>query len=391
MRALTLLALFAFGSPARADWFTVDVSDPNADFQDLQVAIDSVPDGSTLLIRGTHWSYAGFVLAGRNLALVGDTADAYVFSDGACDEVPTLQVLGGSSIRLRSLKIEGSLNIEVEPASPAICVDSSTLVADQCTLLGGDADSYDLPSRGADACEVRRAYCAFTSCLIEGGVGGDSWWVSDWDAYTGYGGCGIDAWDSTVVLKDCTVNGGDAGKMRFFYEFDGTGSVTTGDGGDAVSGEAIYYAHSSFTAGIRGVAIWDNGDQYDGDDSEFHYGRDGQVGTNPELELPDTLSLWEWSFFIGSDAVIEGTGTPRGLHWVFYGFESMPPIDTTSGLFFMPPPYRIVRVRASTGGSWLLESEIPFDYNLVGISMYFQAFDLAANQLSCLEAGVIGS
>ena len=393
MRALTLLALLVFASSARADWFTVDASDPNADFQDLQVAIDGVPDGSVLLLIGKfHASETSgpFVIIDKSLTLVGER-DAEISNQYWVFEPAVRIAAPADRVTLRSIAIFGLDSQGYDVGTPALCVTGcSSLLVDQCKLVGGPGENDDAYNRdagpgvwlGGDGVSV------FTSCEIVGGdadtsdYGGDPNWVDGFHMQRP--GPALDCHSERVVLKDCTVRGGNANDFYNTKWWDGETDLYVRPGGDCIDGISPFYAHCTFSPGQGGT--W-----WEVDLSIIDQETEGETGIDPSRELPDTLSLWEWSFFIGSDAVIEGTGTPRGLHWLFYGFESMPPIDTASGWFFMPPPYRIVRVRASTGGSWLLESEIPFDYNLVGIPMYFQAFDLAANQLSCLEAGVIGS
>jgi hypothetical protein len=101
-----LLASFAIAAAASAQTFVVDAANgPGANFTDLQVAIDTVPDGSILSIR--PGSYVQAHIDGKSLSLLAD-GSGVLLGAASMPGVPPIDVrnLGASqAVTLRGLSI----------------------------------------------------------------------------------------------------------------------------------------------------------------------------------------------------------------------------------------------------------------------------------------------
>jgi hypothetical protein len=144
------LLIISFASPTPAQQtsatFTVAaVPDPSADFQDLQVAIDSVPEGSTLiLLPGHHDNLADFfVIDGKSLQLMG--TDPFGFAPTSA-RLEVRNIAQGQEVRLYGLRsgqqvddVTGLAQLWAHDCAGDLYVQSCDLHAPDSFLLGSRA------------------------------------------------------------------------------------------------------------------------------------------------------------------------------------------------------------------------------------------------------------
>lgn len=256
-----LLALAAFHAPALAgDVWTVD-DDPSADFQSLQVAVESVADGDVLLV-GTG-SYPPFALQGKGLTIVADTgADARIQG--------TIQVLNlpaNSSVFLRNLRTgspeghglsvrqcQGPVHIEgcqftgrnlddgtFDVYSGAFVAGSSQVLFHDCELIGSfgiGVTQFGIPGSAGHGAYVLNSSVTLTASELRGQWGGSAFPGEGSDG--GTGGHGLRLVGSQVSVEGCTLIGGAGGDGDAdFQPFGGKSCGDGGDGGDAIRLDSI--------------------------------------------------------------------------------------------------------------------------------------------------------
>ena len=324
LSAVCIAVVLAITPATLAQTFTVDANDPSADYQSLDLAVQSVPSGSTLLLRSDFAENGGNIqyTLDRDLTLLGDGPDGNrvtVFGEMWLSGPDDMEVLS-SKVNWDSSR---SLNIgTLVPFSIR-----SFLQVEDCVVTTGT--EWGIPSRGPAFEGVQ----ILKNCVLVGGE--PSFPVIEQSA------------DGMLILQGCTV-------------------VHT-DG----SGESAVFIEN-------GIAYWT--------DCQFV----GEVNGTIEETLA-TLALDPDGLRLGQRASLTATGTPFGPSFLFtaLGFPAEP-VDTSAGPYFLhsSAPW-ITRVSYDASGQWTLESDLPTDPALAGIQLTFQSWDLVANLLSGLEAGII--
>lgn len=199
MNSLALLAslFLGWGTPApsqpNAPVFTVAPSpDSTADFDDLQVAIDSVPDGSTLILEPGHHDNLEdfFVIDGKSLTLIGRE----LYADPASARLMVRNLSSDQSVYVRGLisKTTGGGIQNKAVLHAENCLGS--LFAEDCFFDGTSGAS--LPS--ATALRVADVGLSqFVRCEVDPGA-------------NYFGGAGGSAWisgASNAVFYDCAFTG----------------------------------------------------------------------------------------------------------------------------------------------------------------------------------------
>ncbi len=204
-------SLFAQGGPI----YIVDAAGgPGTNYTDVQTAVVAVPDGSTLLVRpGT---YSTLVINGKGITILAETSFALgstsafgqilliqntqahqrvlvrglinaafpqgelvrvsnaagpVTLDGANQTIgiwfggPLLTVTNSPQVNVRNWTIQGS------ESQPACGITNSSVVFEQCTLIGGAAAPSKLGGPGRPAVSANNSYVEFVHTSVLGGQG----------------------------------------------------------------------------------------------------------------------------------------------------------------------------------------------------------------------------
>jgi len=241
---LPILAALAVPSFAQAQTFEVP-----GDYADLQVALDAVPAGATILVHGGNWETLRIE---KPVTLVGDSfATLWGGGDGPENTAPiTLDGPGAGSVVLRSLSIgAGAYSPFYSTTEPAIqgggfdalFVHDSQVDAPIWQFVyntirpGGDAIRTTVPLLWIEESTVR---------------GGDT--VADQtDEHTQgfHAGHGIIA-SGTVVLIDSNVQGG-RGEFTIVHQDPACGGACPdGDGGNGIECDVLLRAGSSVSGGF---------------------------------------------------------------------------------------------------------------------------------------------
>lgn len=178
---------------------TVVVDDepgPGVDFTNLQVAIDAVPSGATIVLApGFH--AGGFAIDGKALRIEG-TGDAQVLGLGVVRNLAADQAVAISDLTVTH--VERSLSSLAGTLHVLDCA-GTVLVRDVRVDAVFRAQELDMVPSEEDSILVRNAgHVLFVRCELQGGEG-----LVQFDAM---GGTGLLAVDSQVALAGCRVTGG---------------------------------------------------------------------------------------------------------------------------------------------------------------------------------------
>jgi hypothetical protein len=154
--------------------------------------------------------------------------------------------------------------------------------------------------------------------------------------------------DAVAVVKDCTIE-----------------SVDPVDAGFVVG--QLYYASTTFLGNLT------------------------EYGNGVATELDATLEVSESTFRVGKAATVSGKASGAALLLLSLTGVSEPLDLGTGAPLLLSFPLLIFQVVADGLGTWSLSGDIPDDIAFVGVSAYFQQFDLRLGALSCVDAAVIGS
>jgi hypothetical protein len=277
MRALASFgcALALLSGSAEAQGNVWVVGGANADFQEIQAAVDAAGEGDVLLIRSKL--YAPVTIDGKSLSLIADTG-ADVRIQQLTDTAPGLCVRNlaeGQSLFARGLEVWGKPALELEslqgnaliedsvitgspsivqfgagsPVGKGAVVQDSASVAFTRTTLGGGGvwsffDTAQSPIAGAVALDVEASAVHLYESAVQGGMG------SETDGFTGSGGNGgraVELEGSLAFVGGSTIRGGSGGSNLFFPACDFAGF---GGDGIAVSADSqLFFLDSTIQGG----------------------------------------------------------------------------------------------------------------------------------------------
>lgn len=238
---LGLVASLLAPSLLHADVLTVDTGGGDADFINLQAAVNAAEEGDTLLISGPFGGMA--FVTGKSLDLVGVADENGRPRVGAV----TVQLLGpGQTVRIRGLDIVGT-NTTLLPYPGVLARDcAGSLLVQDCSIDG---------LRPGVLLE-RTARTVVSRCTITSGTG----FQTPFELIGA--GDGVTAIDSSLVVQGCSILGGIGMHARpgfidpLLDPSDGghggvglrvvrssvfvvRSSVQGGDGGDGFTGEGL--------------------------------------------------------------------------------------------------------------------------------------------------------
>jgi hypothetical protein len=249
MRALvpSLLALALLAGSPSAQGKVWVVGPVNADFPQIQPAIDAASDGDVILIRSWSVPYATAAIDGKSLSLIADT-DAEVRLGGGLTTGTGLRVrnLGpGQSFFARGLAMWGRPALELDS-------DQGDVLFEDCQINGlyWSYENLAMPSvvlEPADGAWIRDcASVAFSRCSFTGG-----WQFLLFGPPPSplEGGRGIEAVNSGVHLYESEVAAGSGS------HFDSQFTFVPGDGGNGINleGSLLFSGGSSIRGGHGGV------------------------------------------------------------------------------------------------------------------------------------------
>jgi hypothetical protein len=383
------LCLAASTSAAPAQTYVVDASG-SGDFSDLQVALDSVPDGSTLIVFGGWFgakitrsvTMVGASDASGNKASIGGMIwgggsgpnGAAVIVNAATDAIVTLsnlsidpgfwdaQVHGIDVISVGFLVIRNcSVTAErqtlwdydgscSQPAHALFVENDATLIAVYGSSLYG--------VQGTTETNIDENNQSVRDVIV-GGLGGDAIHAPD---------------VTTIIVSESSLFGGDGG-VADWGTGDGSGGhapteLRGGDGGNAVTGAAFISAVQLNPGHSGGYTFrdtdWGNGE----------LGSDGVDATNGDTDLGDRLAISGTPEPAGS-LTITGSGFSAyraGL--IFLSTSLGNPAHLRQGTWFLGFPWFFAgAVPTDVGGGFTVSGTLPNDPAIVGLSISLQVAD----------------
>src|SRR5688572_21483645 len=295
LRRIAWVAAMLVNPAANAQVFVVDRAG-GGDFTDLQVALDTVFNGATLVLRGRFAIDGGSFLVTKSVQLVGEPG-AYVEAghrDGAfIIDAP------GKRVVISTLEILGERHNVADGADGVLIENDATVILDHCDVRGGsvqDITSCEIATGAGDGVRVSGScgfllvqYCvlAGTTATDQGGFGCACTYIQGCN-----GGDGLNCEASAVTVVVESVVSGGAGSDANWICTDGCAPddwVEAGDGGTGLRGNA-FVSNSSFTGGKGGN--YDE-DFYAGDcaDPWGVDGIDGEDVTGSITDLPAKLAV----------------------------------------------------------------------------------------------------
>jgi hypothetical protein len=392
--ALVAAALTA-SRPAAADDRRSFVVDPSGteDFSDLQTALDTVPAGSRLLVKGTWTDYRTWIR--KSVTILGltlqssewyyewESDDALLEIDAGADADVTLV---GLTMKLgRAYDQEGTRGIHVRSARNVVLSASTitcgSVVNDYCETYRRNGDGIVVDSA---------ASLAVLSSTVTGGGPG---WPLVFDCRCFCGDCVgprgghallVQGSIGTLLIEESVLTGGGGGDVDYWCGYcgddEGAGvPVTGGDGGSAVvhPGGVTYVANSLLTGGAAGHGL----DLQCDPDSD----REGQPGADVVGARADLVAaLTTTAAVLGRRMEMDGRGfAPDRPCLLFSSFSIGTPLRTRPGPFLLAWPFTFLGVIPSdAGGSFHLEGTLPDDRAFEGVPIVFQATDL----IDCISA-----
>lgn len=342
--------------------------DGSGDYVDLQVALDSEPEGSAFVVHGTHQ----FITINKSAQILGVAGAEIKGVHGSDPEgfVVKIDADPTDDVVLTGLTICGFEPLYV--SWNGIQVDSvGSLTLDQCTVAGGatvDGDCSQNPFHGHGILDLSGGALTVSRSSIHGGDGA---WISDgdcclFDLEGSPGGVGISATGS-ILLIDSVVQGGAGGDVVWSCPAGPPITLDAGDGGHAVLGD-VYQSSSTMIPGQGGHFLYNGFDWGIGTD-----GADGLPVVGHVSDLPDQLLLSPTG--IGSGFDLQVTGFPPSTSvLVLVGFGAIDPISLGGrGLWFLQRLLFVLPLPVDSMGLARLQGTIPTDVRLIGDTLRFQA------------------
>jgi hypothetical protein len=382
------LASLGFGAAsATAGTWTVN-PDGSADFTSLQVAVDTVPDGSTLLASGLFDE--GLWIHGKSIRIVStsppdgtwvlgplwggwlivvEDAD-WVILEGINAEPGPTSYYGAYGVVVRNVRHFELHDAVVKAAEFNPWVWGSCVSTDQSAYHGAWLQDVD--------------YARITNSSLFGATGtwifsfGDDGFCGRDQVFGGAGGDGLRAERSFVVLENVTAaagNGNSADWNDWTGIHEAPEMLTGGAGGNGVTGD-VFTTDCSFFEGQGGGYVYSVG-------PNWGWGRNGPpgveiAGTNTPLALPDLLDVSVLR--IGADATLAGHGfKPASFAVLFMGLDVDPPYLLRRGAWMLATPFFLLgAIPTDAAGAFRLDDVVPDDPLLVGVLGYVQAIGPAA-------------
>ena len=375
--SVSVLSAF-LSSSALAGTYTV-MENGRGDFDSIQTAVDTVPEGSTLLVTG---NFAEEVTIKKSIRIVGGT----IYSSGNLFDL--IEIQGADWVILDGITIPNSESGGDGSYGHAIHVQDVRFFALQNATVFGQylnsswyAGCGVFPS-GFDSVWLERVgYARISSCYLFGAKGtevyafGDPGFCGEYDIKGGVGGAGLRVDQSFVVVEDTTAMGG-AGGDAFWNDWEGLNqppnSLVGGDGGNGVNGD-VWSDACYFVSGAAGT--WKYDPYFD-----WGIGSDGNTGVpvngvETPLALPEKLTVSD--LVIGQPATISGQGfQSSSIALLFFATDVDPPLAIRQGAWMLELPWVFVdRMPTDGAGNFTLQTTIPDDPSLVALLFFLQVAD----------------
>lgn len=373
---LVATAALAMAPSSQGGVYTVDPAG-NADFLSLQVAVQSVPAESTLLVRGVHRP----VVIDRSLAILGGVIDWDPWS-----EYPTagLEAHDVEWLYLEDMEIgHGQLDAGIS-SHGVFARNIESLTFQSCVIRGtpyvpdGGADCFQSgPYHGVLVENVEM--CNATDCQFFGGEGKSVWAYSEDGCGTcgsqvvaGDGGDGVHLVGSRFWAEDCLAVGGDGGQANWNpgdpdCDYPPT-LLQGGDGGNGLTGDV----NTTAVAAIAGT-----GGNYRFFMTDWGTGQKGANGVpvlGVQRILPDHLAVTPVAEPGGSMLLRGHDYTPGDFVLVYMSPYLTDGHDVNKGTWFLDLPwYKLGLFRANAAGSFLFDGQVSNSQNQIGIRIAFQA------------------
>ena len=199
----------------------------------IQAAVDAAVDGDTVLVK--PGSYAAFVVAQKDLSVIGDGSPRPVVTGGSRVE----NTLAHQDVLLAGLELRG---VKVAAVGlPGLTIEDAlgALRVEDCQILGPDGvwcpgTPLGCPSpwpEGGEAVSVSQAVdVTFARCVLRGGKG-----LDDHLGTNNGGGHALVALGARLALYACDVLGGSGGGHSGAFHFLADG----GNGGHGIVGSDL--------------------------------------------------------------------------------------------------------------------------------------------------------
>lgn len=345
--------------------------DGSGDHVDLQVALDSEPEGSTFVVHGTH----RFVTIEKAARILGAAGALLTDIHGPAPFGYVLRIAADPTDDVTLVGLSIHAHDPRYASWNAIQVDSvGSLTVDQCTIDAGsavDGDCSQNPFHGYGILDLSDSPLTVSRSTIRGGNGP---WINDsdccfFDLQGSPGGVGIAA-AGTIVLIDSLVTGGDGGNVEWGCPAGPPNSLDGGDGGNAVEGE-LYQSNSILLPGKGGVYLYENINWGVGT-----RGADGLTVAGPMTVLPDQLDVPPAP--IGGAFDLRATGFAPGstvLALVGTG-PLVPPYASSRGLWFLQQILLVRPMPVDAAGVARLQGTIASNTRLIGDTIWFQVINM---------------
>jgi len=267
---LSFLAMIVCGSVTSAQgkvWVVDDDGGPGVDFTEVQSAVDAAADGDVVLIE--DGSYVAVTVSGKGLTLAGeedaqvlvgrlnvaglganqsfvardltigtssvvigrgehlllpDNSGPILFEECSIGTLLTLDTRGATvdacaSVVFVHSELHGSPGVSglIGQARPGLVITTSSVHLFFCDVRGGrgkDGDTGDVDGKGgATGISITGGFLYLGGATVEGGAGGDAFFLSC--GFGGNGGFGLAIGDAASVVRilDSTLVGGSGGSL----------------------------------------------------------------------------------------------------------------------------------------------------------------------------------
>lgn len=199
-----------------------------ADFADVQSAVDAASDGDTIRIAASQSYYAAPMIAGKALALLGDSGHANWA--GLYGEMVISGLAPGQSVLLSELRMVGSTSraLRVENCAGSVWIVRSG-------VYGGS---------GSDGARILASTAVvFDRCTVQGGWGPDGFGPQA--PYGGAGGVGVWLEGSRVSVLETTLLGGAGG----YDDYHWSSYLPPCDGGAGEAAARLFASSELFLLG----------------------------------------------------------------------------------------------------------------------------------------------